>query len=109
LTKFLKHKKHRELPEMSKNKKTVVCLCGGGSGTHILAGTLGSKKKENRVRFRLEISQTTIKGCSEKYPPGYLGRYLVATLNDSMQNSFPIRPSPLLVSLITKTAPLPTI
>ena len=30
---------------MSKNKKnTVVCLCGGGTGTHILAGTLGSKE-----------------------------------------------------------------
>lgn len=29
---------------MSKNNKnTVVCLCGGGTGTHILAGTIGSK------------------------------------------------------------------
>ncbi len=29
---------------MSKSiKNTVVCLCGGGSGTHILAGRLGSK------------------------------------------------------------------
>ena len=29
---------------MSKNKKPVVCLCGGGTGTHILAGTIGSKE-----------------------------------------------------------------
>ncbi len=29
---------------MSKNKKTVVCLCGGGTGTHILAGTIGAKE-----------------------------------------------------------------
>ena len=29
---------------MPKNKKTVVCLCGGGTGTHILAGTIGSNE-----------------------------------------------------------------
>jgi hypothetical protein len=38
---LLQNRKNRkELLEMSKNKKnTVVCLCGGGTGTHILAGT----------------------------------------------------------------------
>ena len=30
---------------MSKNNnKTVVCLCGGGTGTHILAGTIGANE-----------------------------------------------------------------